>query len=122
MTRWEFFKSSKMRTISKNIFTCAVLGYVLSGLTLYLNVIKNGLYSSIPTVVVLLACSLLIHLLQSRVAAIVLAAYAVLNVVVTSVSNGRFSGWWVALVGVYAVIYTFTFQKAWKDYQNDNAE
>ena len=122
MTRWEFFKSPKMSAISKNIFTCAVLGYVLSGLTLYLNVIKSGLYSSIPTVVVLLACSLLIHLLQSRVAAIVLAAYAVLNVVVTAVSNGRFSGWWVALVGVYAVIYTFKFQKAWKDYQNDNAE
>ena len=73
-------------------------------------------------IILVLACSLLIHLLQSRVAAIVLAAYAVLNVVVTSVSNGRFSGWWVALVGVYAVIYTFKFQKAWKDYQNDNAE
>lgn len=115
MTRWESFKSSKMRTISKNIFTCAVLGYVLSGLTLYLNVIKNGLYSSIPTVVVLLACSLLIHLLQSRVAAIVLTAYSVLHIYITSITNGRLSGWWVVFIGVYAIIMTFKFQKAWQE-------
>ncbi len=115
MTRWEFFNSSKMRTISKNIFTCAVLGYVLSGLTLYLNVIKNGLYSSIPTVVVLLACSLLIHLLQSRVAAIVLTAYSVLHIYITSITNGRLSGWWVVFIGVYAIIMTFKFQKAWQE-------
>lgn len=115
MTRWEFFKSSKMSTISKNIFTCAVLGYVLSGLTLYLNVIKNGLYSSIPTVVVLLTCSLLIHLLQSRVAAIVLTAYSVLHIYITSITNGRLSGWWVVFIGVYAIIMTFKFQKAWQE-------
>ena len=115
MTRWEFFKSSKMRTISKNIFTCAVLGYVLSGLTLYLNVIKSGLYSSIPMVVVLLACSLLIHLLQSRVAAIVLTAYSVLHIYITSITNGRLSGWWVVFIGVYAIIMTFKFQKAWQE-------
>jgi hypothetical protein len=115
MTIWEFFKSSKMRTISKNIFTCSVLGYVLSGLTLYLNVIKNGLYSSIPTVVVLLACSLLIHLLQSRVAAIVLTAYSVLHIYITSITNGRLSGWWVVFIGVYAIIMTFKFQKAWQE-------
>ena len=115
MTRWEFFNSSKMRTISKNIFTCAVLGYVLSGLTLYLNVIKNGLYSSIPTVVVLLACSLLIHLLQSRIAAIVLTAYSVLHIYITSITNGRLSGWWVVFIGVYAIIMTFKFQKAWQE-------
>jgi hypothetical protein len=104
-----------MRTISKNIFTCAVLGYVLSGLTLYLNVIKNGLYSSIPTVVVLLACSLLIHLLHSRVAAIVLTAYSVLHIYITSITNGRLSGWWVVFIGVYAIIMTFKFQKAWQE-------
>ena len=115
MTRWEFFKSPKMSAISKNIFTCAVLGYVLSGLTLYLNVIKSGLYSSIPTVVVLLACSLLIHLLQSRVAAIVMTAYSVLHIYITSITNGRLSGWWVVFIGVYAIIMTFKFQKAWQE-------
>ena len=114
MTRREFLKTPQMNAIRYNIFSSAVIGYVIAGLTLYFGVIQTGNYFTILDVILVLACSLLIHLLQSRVAAIVLAAYAVLN--------GRFSGWWVALVGVYAVIYTFKFQKAWKDYQNDNAE
>ncbi|MBR4914025.1 MAG: hypothetical protein IKZ42_01970 [Clostridiales bacterium] len=114
MTRQEFFKSPKMKSISSNIFSCAVLGYVIAGLTLYLNVIRGGNYASIPTVVVLVACSLLIHLLQSRVAAIVLTAYSALVVIITHTINGQYSGWWVVLIGVYAIIFTFKFQKAWQ--------
>jgi len=114
MTRREFFKSPQMKMIRNNIISSAVIGYVVAGLTLYFGVIQTGNYYTMLDVILVLACSLLIHLLQSRVAAIVLAAYAVLNVVVTTVSNGKFSGWWVALVGVYAVIYTFKFQSAWK--------
>ena len=122
MTRREFLKTPQMNAIRNNLFSSAVLGYVIAGITLYFGVIQTGNYFTLLEVFLILACSLLIHLLQSRVAAIVLAAYAVLNVVVTTVSNGKFSGWWVALVGVYAVIYTFRFQKAWKDYQKDNEE
>ena len=114
MTRQEFFKSPKMKSISSNIFSSAVLGYVIAGLTLYLNVIRGGNYASIPTVVVLVACSLLIHLLQSRVAAIVLTAYSALVVIITHTINGQYSGWWVVLIGVYAIIFTFKFQKAWQ--------
>ena len=114
MTRQEFFKSPKMKAISSNIFSCAVLGYVIAGLTLYLDVIRGGKYTSIATVVVLLACSLLIHLLQSRAAAIVLTAYSGLVVLITRTINGQFSGWWVVLIGVYAIIFTFKFQNAWQ--------
>ena len=115
MTRLEFFRSPSMKIISKNITTCAIIGYVIAGISLYFGVIKTGNMVGLLDVFLILACSLLIHLLQSRAAAIVLAAYSALKVIVTSVSNGKFSGWWVALVGVYAVIYTFKFQKAWKE-------
>lgn len=114
MTRREFLKTPQMKMIRNNIFTCAVIGYVVAGLSLYFGVIQTGNYFGLLDVVFILACSLLIHLLQSRVAAICLTAYSVLNIVVTTVANGKFSGWWVALVGVYAVIYTFKFQKAWQ--------
>ena len=114
MTRQEFFKSPKMKSISSNIFSCAVLGYVIAGLTLYLNVIRGGNYASIPTVVVLVACSLLIHLLQSRIAAIVLTAYAGFQILFFNIGNGKFTGWWLVLIGVYAIIFTFKFQKAWE--------
>ena len=113
-----------MNAIRNNLFSSAVIGYVIAGVFLYINVIKSGYFYAVIDIVVILACSLLIHLLQSRAAAIVLAAYAVLNAVVTTVSTGKFNGWsWVVVfVGVYAVIYTFKFQKAWKDYQKDNEE
>ena len=114
MTRREFYKSPQMRVISRQIFSCATIGYVMAGAVLFLDVIKNGDYASILNVVVLLACSLLIHLLQSRVAAIVLTAYSALLVLITHTINGQYSGWWVVLIGVYAIIFTFKFQNAWQ--------
>jgi predicted membrane protein len=69
----------------------------------------------------IVVCSLLIQLLQSRVAAIVLMVYAALNVILVLVQTGRLGGWWIAVVGVYAIIYTFKFQKAWKAYKNGDA-
>ena len=122
MTRREFLKTPEMKMFKTNIFTCAVIGYVIAGLSLYFGVIQTGNYFGLLDVVFILACSLLIHLLQSRVAAICLTSYSLLNIIVTSVSNGKFSGWWVALVGVYAVIYTFKFQKAWQTYKAGQEE
>lgn len=114
MTRREFLNSPQMSIVKKNLFSCSVIGYVIAGLTLYFGVYKTGNIYSLLDFGLVLACSLLIHLLQSRAAAIVLAAYSVLNIIVTSVTNGKFSGWWVALVAVYAVIYTFKFHIEWK--------
>ena len=114
MTRREFFKSPQMRVISRNIFSCAAIGYALAAATLFLDVIKSGDYASILNVVVLLACSLLIHLLQSRIAAIVLTAYAGFQILFFNIGNGKFTGWWLVLIGVYAIIFTFKFQKAWE--------
>ena len=120
MTRMEFFKSRQMSAVRNNITTCAVLGYVLAGLTLYFNVIKDQNYFALADVLFLLVCSLLIHFLQSRVAAIVFAAYAAFTVIYTSTSNGKLSGWWVVLIAVYAIIFTFRFQKAWAAEKADN--
>ena len=120
MTRLEFFKSPQMSAIRNNIKTCAVLGYVLAGLTLYFNVIKGQNYFALADVLFLLVCSLLIHFLQSRAAAIVFAAYAAFTVIYTSTSNGKLSGWWVVLIAVYAIIFTFRFQKAWAAEKADN--
>lgn len=92
-----------------------MIGYVIAGLTLYFGVIQTGNYFTILDVILVLACSLLIHLLQSRVAAIVLTAYSVLHIYITSITNGRLSGWWVVFIGVYAIIMTFKFQKAWQE-------
>ena len=114
MTRLEYLKSPEMTPIRKNINSCAIIGYVIAALSIVLNLfVYNNPYGLIDCALIVI-CSLLIHLLQSRVAAIILTAYAALNVIVVTIQTGRLGGWWIALVGVYAIIYTFKFQSNWK--------
>jgi len=94
---------------------------VMTALSIVLNLfVYNNPYGLIDCALIVI-CSLLIHLLQSRVAAIILTAYAALNVIVVTIQTGRLGGWWIAVVGIYAIIYTFKFQKAWKEYKNGGA-
>ena len=118
MTRLEFLKTPEMALIRKNINTCAIMGYVIAGLSLVLSFVYYQSASGILDAILIVVCSLLIQLLQSRVASIILMVYAVLNVVVVVIQTGRLGGWWIAVVGIYAVIYTFKFQKAWKAEKN----
>ena len=121
MTRLEFLKTPEMDLIRKNINTCAIMGYVIAGLSLVLSFVYYQSASGILDAILIVVCSLLIQLLQSRVASIILMVYAVLNVVVVVIQTGRLGGWWIAVVGIYAIIYTFKFQKAWKEHKNGDA-
>ena len=121
MTRLEYLKSPEMNLIRKNINTCAIMGYVIAALSSGINYFMYQSLSGIFDAVLIVVCSLLIQLLQSRVASIILMVYAVLNVVVVVIQTGRLGGWWIAVVGIYAIIYTFKFQKAWKEHKNGDA-
>ena len=121
MTRLEYLKSPEMNLIRKNINTCAIMGYVIAALSFGINYFMYQSLSGIFDAVLIVVCSLLIQLLQSRVASIILMVYAVLNVVVVVIQTGRLGGWWIAIVGIYAIIYTFKFQKAWKEHKNGGA-
>ena len=86
-----------------------------------MNIVKEKNYNVIYDAVFLIVISLLIHLLQSRVAAIILGAYAVFNVAVLFYMTGKPGGIIVLAIAVYAIIYTFKFQKAWHEYKNSEA-
>ena len=116
MTRLEFLKTPEMALIRKNINTCAIMGYVIAGLSLVLSFVYYQSASGILDAILIVVCSLLIQLLQSRVASIILLVYAAINVIYLLIETGRLRGWWIAVVGIYAVIYTFKFQKAWKEH------
>ena len=121
MTRLEYLKSPEMNLIRKNINTCAIMGYVIAALSFGINYFMYQSLSGIFDAVLIVVCSLLIQLLQSRDASIILMVYSVLNVVVVVIQTGRLGGWWIAVVGIYAIIYTFKFQKAWKEHKNGDA-
>lgn len=117
MTRTEFLKTPEQAVNRKNILSCAICGYIVAGLSLIINIVMFQNYLGIIDTIFLVAMSLLIHLLQSRVASILIAAYSIFNMIYMLVSQGRLAGWWIVIIGVYSVIYTFKFQKAWKEYR-----
>ena len=121
MTRMEFLKTDAQRINRKNINSCAITGYVLAVISLILNIaVLDNPWAIIDSIFVVIL-SILIHTLQSRVAAIILAVYAVFNTITMTISYGRLSGWWMLVLGGYAVFYTFKFQKEWKAYKNSQA-
>ena len=120
MTRSEFLKTKEMKKIRANIFACAALGYAIAVGSVIVNVIQSRNFSVILDAVFLIAMSLLIHLLQSRVAAILIGVYSVINIGVMYYMNGKPGGIIVLAVAIYAIIYTFKFQKAWNDHKNSN--
>ncbi len=115
MTRREFLKSPEMNKVRKNINSCAITGYIISVLSLLVNLFLFDNPSGIIDSILIVILCVLIHVLQSRVAAIILTVYGVLNMIIMSIAMGRLSGWWILLIGIYSVVYTFKFQKAWKE-------
>jgi hypothetical protein len=37
-------------------------------------------------------------------------------------ATGRFGGWWILIIGIFAAIHTFKFHKAWKEQKEFEAE
>lgn len=125
MTRREFYKSSEMDSVRKNISGCAIAGYIIAVLSLVANLLLLDNPSGIIDTVLIIVLSLLIQLIQSRAAAIILCIYGVINMIVITLATGRFGGWWILLVGIFAAIHTFKFHKAWKQqkaFESERAE
>ena len=66
---------------------------------------------------ILLALGILIY--KSRVCALAGFAIAVVNCVSTFVQSGSFKFYWTTIAFGYAVVATFSFAKAWKDYEEN---
>ena len=125
MTKREFYKSSEMDSVRKNINGCAIAGYIIAVLSLVANLLLRDNPSGIIDTVLIIVLSLLIQLIQSRAAAIILCIYGVINMIVITLATGRFGGWWILLVGIFAAIHTFKFHKAWKQqkaFESERAE
>ena len=117
MTRNEFLKTAEMKQIRKQINSCGISCYILAVISLAATYYLSGELNILDPII-LIVFGLLIQLLQSRVAAIILTLYSIANVIYVTVTMGQPGGWWICVVGIYAVIFTFKFQKAWKEYKN----
>lgn len=104
----------------KECVAAAILGYVTAGITAILAFNGYNSYFSIYSlldVAIVLVLSLLIHLLQSRIAAVLLLVYALVSMISMLVDSGVFAGWLVLAAGISAVVGSFQCVKEWKTYQ-----
>ena len=115
MTRREFYKSSEMDSVRKSINSCAIAGYIVAALSLVANLLLLDNPSGIIDTILIVILSILVQTIQSRVAAVILCVYGVINMAIITMYTGKFGGWWILVVGVFAAINTFKFHKAWKE-------
>lgn len=115
MTRREFYKSSEMDSVRKSINSCAIAGYIVAALSLVANLLLLDNPSGIIDTILIVILSILVQTIQSRVAAVILCVYGVFNMAIITMYTGKFGGWWILVVGVFAAINTFKFHKAWKE-------
>ena len=115
-TKKEFLKLPENKKIRSELNGAAIITFVCAGINVILGAV-SGNWSIMIDVAIMVGLGLGIMLSHSRVCAIVLLAYGVLNVVVGLVQNGTPSGYLILIAGVLAVIYAFKAEKLWKAYQ-----
>ena len=115
-TKKEFLDLPENSKMKKEINSSAIISYICAGITLLVAIVAKSPLSFVD-VVILVVLGLLIHLKQSRACAIILLIYAIINVIVTVVTTQSFGGYLIVIAGIFAVIYTFKLDKAWKEYQ-----
>ena len=94
----------------------AIVTFVCAGITLIAGLV-SGNYGILLDVAIMVGLGLGIMLSASRVCAVLLLAYGVLNVVVGLITTGTPSGYLILIAGILAVIYAFKAEKLWKQYQ-----
>lgn len=116
-TKKEFLQLPENKALKSQLITDCVICYVCSGVTLILGLFVMEQPLILLDVLLILGLGLGIHLTQSRVCAVILCAYAVINSLIGLVQNGSVSGYWILIAGFFSVVTTFRFDKAWKAYQ-----
>lgn len=114
ISKREFYKTQASKSVKSNVRTGAILSYVVAGISLVLGLLLMGNLFILVDVVVVVLLGLGVHLLQSRVCAVLLLVYSIYSCVVTTLSNGQVSGWWLIIAGVCTVIGTFKLQKEYR--------
>ncbi len=115
MTKKEFNKNEKVKPLISQIRAVAITAYILILINVVVMVVTSQ-YGLIVDILIILGLSLGIHLVKSRVCAIILLVYSLGNIIYISISREQLAGYWIALVAIGAVSATFKYGKAWKEY------
>ena len=118
-TKQEFLNLPENKKLKNSCRTAAIISYICAGVTLLVVVILSKSYFSILDVGIMVGLGIGIQLKQSRVCAIILLVYAVINMIISIAVSGSLGGWLVLAAGIVGVLSTNNAEKQWKLYQQN---
>lgn len=117
MSKRAYMKEPINIQIKKNINAAGIFCYFSAVATLIISGILGEINFIDPIILVLLGG--FVQFGYSFIASIILLIYGIINMVVTTMNTGRFSGYLVFIAGIYAVSNTFKFSREYKRYKKD---
>lgn len=115
-TEKEFYNLPELEQCKSNIKSAAFFLYVCAVLNIFLCIISGNPFTMIDVLLIAII-AILLQVKKSRVSAVILLVYACFNSIVLLVQTGRSGGYLILVASIWAVNYTFKYQKAWKNYQ-----
>ena len=116
LNRREFFRGYSNG--ARGCIFAAGFGYLVAGVTLAVNFMSllDGQLDILTDVFIILALSVLVHSLKSRIASILLFAYGMFGFLYTVLVVHDATGWLLPLAGAVAIAGSFAAAKEWKMY------
>ena len=121
MSKNEFYRQPALKKYRICINITASLLYFSATVTFLVHILIAENILGLIDVLLLIGFALGIQIGKSRIVSIIITIYASFNTIYMLVETGNFNGWLILIAGISAIIYTFGFQKAWKNYQKTGA-
>ena len=91
------------------------MAYVCAAISLVAGLLIQN-YLIVIDVALIVGFALGIQIAKSRACAVLLLVYSCISTILTLISTGQIAGWWLIVVGVWAVMGTFNFHKDYQKY------
>lgn len=115
-TKKEFLNLEENKKLRSTCNAAGIICYIAAGITFIL-VLVTGMWTSILDVCILIGLGLGVHIAQNRACAVILLVYSIINTIYMLAAMGTFGGWLIILAGIFAVTSTFSVNKQWVLYQ-----
>ena len=116
MPRAMFDQLPPVKKLCKNILGSAITLYICAVITLLVSVLIAGNIFGLLDVALLVGLGLGVQLARNRACAVILLVYGSINMLLQLLLSNTPGGYLVVIAGIYAVIATFRYWKAWNTY------
>lgn len=116
ISKKEFINKYANPVFRKNINSISVLCYVLSAISVAVNLFMTDNFYFLIDIIITLAVVLGMHLGKSKVCAILLLIISIGECIGTTIAYGRPAGWWWIVISIYAVSYFRKIDKEYKEF------